>query len=480
MSLFPRLFGLFASLAIPLATSSSAREVTPRIPTYLGNFQRNYYGNQAPEKLRTVWRTPLGSGKTFFKNRIHLMTGSGWTGQPLLFHEDGQLVILQTSLDHQLRKIDAATGTVIWTSKLGDSIKGTPTYFDRGHGDEATRRILITGSRHGFGIDLRRDPAWSLRGISFDDGREFWRHDTVLTDSNSRDCDASAIVIGKRAAIPLENGDFLLFSPDPSRSRPHGIWKIPRIDHKSRLYHKNDLPLYGSELSCEASPTLIDSIAYVPAGCGRLYAKSTKTRFTHWTLDIGGDLESTMPLTRDRCLLLGIEKQFIPGPGGVMKIDPSRKGRDAIRWFLPWPDSKFYDWEGGIVGSVTCNDAYGKDSPGQGRLGCAVSVDGRLRVFDHTRLSEKRHPGPRLDLDLPQPLVLDEVQLPDGTISTPIFVKDRILIGYDSGADLYHVNSEGKLSLVDRIRGKMFDSTPIVWDRRAYFPSRDGFLYCLE
>lgn len=472
---------LFVSLIVGVTCfSSMAQEVQPLIHTYLGDAQRNFYGNVAPEKLREVWRCHLGTGKTFFKNRINLMSGAGWTGQPLLFEENGKLVLVQVSLDYHVRKIDAASGQVIWKSKLGDAIKGTPTYFDRGGGDEATRRMLITGTRHGFGIDLWRDPAYSLRGISFDDGREFWRHDTVLTDSNSRDCDASAFIAGQKAYIPLENGKWLQFFPDPERAKQMGSWMFPQVEKQMRLYEDSDLATYGRELSCEASPTLIGGTAYIVAGCGRIYGKSIRSALTSWKLDIGGDLESTMPVTNDGCLLLGIEKQFIPGSGGVMKINPRKRGTAAITWFLPWADHAFYEWQGGIVGSVTNNARYGKDAPGGGNLGCAVGVDGVLRVFDHTRLSGNNHLGPREDQTYPMPLVTGEIKLPDGCISTPIFVKDKILIGYDSGLDLYQVSAEGKLSLRSRIRGKMYDSTPIVWNGRAYIASRDGNLYCYE
>jgi hypothetical protein len=187
-----------------------------------------------------------------------------------------------------------------------------------------------------------------------------------------------------------------------------------------------------------------------------------------------------MPVTNDGCLLLGIEKQFIPGSGGVMKINPRKRGKAAISWFLPWADHAFCEWQGGIVGSVTTNARYGKDAPGGGNLGCAVGVDGVLRIFDYTRLSGKTHLGPREDQSYPMPLVTCELKLPDGCISTPIFVKDKILIGYDSGLDLYQVSNEGKLSLKSRIRGRMYDSTPIVWNGRAYIASRDGYLYCYQ
>jgi outer membrane protein assembly factor BamB len=457
-----------------------ATEVKVLVGTYLGDFQRNYYGNKAPSSLRTVWSCPLGTGKTFFKERINLMSGAGWTGQPLLFQENGRLIIIQVSLDYHLRKIDAASGKIIWQSKLGDAIKGTPTFFDRGHGDDATRRVLITGSRHGFGINLRQDPAYSLRGISFDDGREFWRHDTVLTDSNSRDCDASAVTVGEMAAVPLENGKFTIFSPDPLKATAAGGFHFPRVKHESMLYRKSDLSCYVNEFSCESSPTLLGQTAYIAAGCGRIYAKSTSSGFTYWSLDVGGDLESTMPITDDGCLLLGIEKQFISGHGGVMKINPQKRGNEAVEWFLPWPNVAFYEWQGGIVGSPTLNARYGSTAPGMGKLACAVGVDGLLRVFDQSQISAQRSLGPREDQSFAQPVITDEVKLPSGTISTPIFVNDKILVGYDSGLDLYQVSPLGKLKRLDRISGKMFDATPIVWNGRAYIASRDGNLYCFE
>jgi hypothetical protein len=195
---------------------------------------------------------------------------------------------------------------------------------------------------------------------------------------------------------------------------------------------------------------------------------------------VGGDLESTMPVTDDGCLLLGIEKQFISGHGGVMKINPQKKGSSAVEWFLPWPDVAFYEWQGGIVGSPTINARYGSAAPSMGKLACAVGVDGLLRVFDQSKVSTQRSLGPKEDQSFAQPVVTDEIQLPSGTISTPIFVKDKILIGYDTGLDLYQVSPLGKLKRLDRISGKMFDSTPIAWNGRAYIASRDGYLYCFE
>lgn len=461
-------------------TSPEEPQITPLLSTFLGDFQRNHYGNRAPDRLSIRWKTRLGSGLTFFQQRNHLMSGAGWTGQPLLLRENRRLVLIQGAYDHQLRKIDANTGDVLWASRLGDAIKSTPTFYDRGYGPADSRRVIITGTRHGFGINLRKDPAYALRGMSFQSGQELWRHDVVLTDSNSRDCDASAVLLGDMAAIPLENGIFTQFSPDPLHAvRDHGLVR-PRVFHESRLYKHSDIPTYGYDLACESSPTLLGNTACVAAGCGRVYAISMTTGHTTWSLDTGGDLNGSMPLTQDGCLLLAIEKQYLNGPGGLMKIRPHATSKHSVVWFLPWPSASFYDWQGGIIGSPTINARYGSDSPGNGRLCCAVGVDGTLRVIDHTHTSGAVARGPLGNHSYPTPQVIDEVKLPSGSISTPIFVRDRILAAHDSGLCLFSVSPEGKLKLLDEIRGRMFDATPIVWDGRAYIASRDGFLYCLE
>ena len=76
---------------------------------------------------------------------------------------------------------------------------------------------------------------------------------------------------------------------------------------------------------------------------------------TSTKLEIGGDLNGTMPLTNDKHLLLGIEKQFISGQGGVVKFSTSGK----IKWFHPLPDRKWYiRGMVVVVGSPSVNHRY--------------------------------------------------------------------------------------------------------------------------
>ena len=78
------------------------------IPTFLGNPQRNYYGNAAPDTLGIIWKLYLGKGETVISRKLgsRIWEGAGWTGQPLLLKEDTSLFIIQGAYDHHLKKIE--------------------------------------------------------------------------------------------------------------------------------------------------------------------------------------------------------------------------------------------------------------------------------------------------------------------------------------------------------------------------------------
>ena len=464
------------ALLFLLTALTATAQITPHISTYLGDGQRNFYGNVAPSALKVKWKTNLGSGKTEFGvGDIRTWKGAGWTGQPLVIEEAGELYLIQGTLSHHVKKIRARDGKVIWSTSVGDVIKGTPTYTDTGSGTAEERHVLIVGSRAGFGQTFMNGTAHSLHGISFATGKKLWRHNSRRTASNSRDCDASALIIGSKACVPLENGYFTVFSSRAKDARMIDGFPAPKIHKQYLLYREADRQIYRNELCCESSPTLIGSKAYVAAGVGRLYSCGTGLfGGAGWGLDIGGDLNGTMPLTNDKHLLVGIEKEFIPGQGGVMKVKPG----GGVKWFYPTANKKFYMWSGGLVGSPTVN--HRSSSNLSKDLACFVDVGARLTLINHKKLQPGiTVPGPRLKKNYPVPLVLDQVKLPTGSISTPLFVGNKIIVGYDNGMDLYEVTPANKLKRIARLAGPMFDATPIVWNGRIYAGSKNGYLYCL-
>lgn len=444
------------------------------VGTYLGDGQRNYYGNVAPSKLRVHWKTHLGSASTRVGRAVKKWSGTGWTGQPLVIREGAETYLIIGALSHKIKKINARNGKVVWSTDVGDAIKGTPTFVDTGDSKAENRYVLITGSRMGRNCNFNSGPAYGLHGISYTTGKRLWRHNIVRTHSNSRDTDASAVMIGSKACVPLENGMFTVFSPRVSKAKMKDGFLAPKIYKQLKLYKNSDLPLYGSELSCESSPTVYRGKAYVAAGCGRVYACSTGFGGIGWTLDTGGDLNGTMPLTNDNHLLLGIERERISGQGGVMKIKPG--GR--VKWYFPMPNVRFYEWGGGLVGSPAVNHRY--NSGISKDLACFIGVDGVLTLVNHKQLQPGVSvEGPRGKNRYPTPVVLDQVKLPKGSISTPLFVGNRIVVGYDNGMDLYQVSAAGKMQRLARLSGPMFDATPIVWNGRIYAGSKNGYLYCL-
>ena len=455
--------------ALPIAA-----QVQPLVGTYLGDSQRNYYGDVAPSNLRVHWKTHLGTGSTRVGREVKTWSGAGWTGQPLVIREGEETYLVIGSLSHELKKIRARDGKLIWSTDLGDVIKGTPTFVDVGGKNIEQCYVLITGSRRGKNTNFVSDPAYGLHGVSFITGKRLWRHNIVRTNSNSRDADASAVMIGSKACIPLENGKFTIFSPNPSKAKLENGFLAPKIYKQFELYKESDLKLYRRELSCESSPTVYRGKAYVAAGCGRVYACSTGWSGIGWSLDVGGDLNSTMPLTNDKHLLLGVERQFISGQGGLMKLKPG----GGVKWYYPLPNVRFFEWAGGMVGSAAVNHRY--DSEISKDLACFVGVDGMLTLINHKQMQPGvTVAGPRGKHHYPTPVVLDKIQLPNGSISTPIFVGNRIVVGYDNGMDLYQVTSAGKMQRLARLSGPMFDATPVVWNGRVYAGSKNGYLYCL-
>jgi len=245
------------------------------------------------------------------------------------------------------------------------------------------------------------------------------------------------------------------------------------------LYTAEDIQTYKHDLSCESSPTLYKNTIYTATGAGKIYAHSNGIFSKQkWVFKAGGDLNGSMPLTNDKHLLLGIEKQFMAGQGGVMKIKPKGK----VSWYFPLPNKQWYEWLGGLVGSPSVNHrTAGKlsQSNTSADLACFAGVDGTLFLINHKKLTlGKKVWGPLLQKQYDTPLLLDTAKLPEGTISTPLFIDNKIIIGYDNGMDIYLVTPKQKLQLLDRIEGLMFDATPTVWNGKIYAASKNGYLYC--
>lgn len=474
-----RLYFLFLIFVLGLPIFSQENiDITPRIETYLGNHHRNYYGNEAPSKLDTIWRLYLGEGiSPAYGNPDKVWKGAGWTGQPLVVEENGEIYLIQGAFDYTLKKIRAATGEVIWQYAFDDILKGTGTFcINQAETNQEKRYIIIQGSRRGVKKSITSQYCPSLRAVSYLTGKELWRMNVKQTLSYSRDVDGSALVWNDTAYLALENGLFTIFSPDPKRQEMRDGMIQPEIFREIKYYKDSDTLIHGGNIESESSPCFLEGRIYTTAGSGRVYGYNIAKGKVDWVFEIGADLNGSPVVTSDSCLLIPVEKQYIEGKGGVFKLDPSKEPDQSVVWYFPVENRKWFHWEGGIVGSIAINDAYTVQQ--ESNLAAFIGVDGKLYVVDHKSvLEQNKVAGPNNYEFYPTPKLITKMEI-GGTISTPIFVGNKLIAPLDKGLYLYKYDEHYKFTLLDRIEDIQIDATPVVWGGKLYVASLDGYLYC--
>lgn len=458
-----------------------AQKPTPKplISTYLGNEARNYYGNKAPEKLDLLWKIWLGEGVSpAYGNPNKVWKGAGWTGQPIYIREGEKNFLILGAFDYNLKKIDAETGGIVWEYRFDDILKGTGTFCEIStQRDPEKRYIIIQGSRRGVDNAIDAEYCPSLRGISYLTGKELWRMNVTQTDSYSRDVDGSALVVNDTAYLALENGLFTVFSPDPDKQEMRIGMLQPKIYRQIQYYNEADVALKGDGIESESSPTLLNDVVYTASGSGHVYGYSIPKGKNVFDLELQSDLNGSMPLTDDGCLIIPIEKEDIPGPGGAMKIDPSKPADQCVIWFYPTETKKWIHWEGGIIGSVAVNDAYAEKD--EKHIAAFIDAAGWLHVVQHDILDPHfTSIGPDRKTSYPTPKLLFKTKLQSG-ISSPIIVEDKLIAPVDGGIFLYQMDLENEqFTLLDSVLNLEIDATPIAADGKIFVAVRDGYLYC--
>ncbi|MFO7828930.1 MAG: hypothetical protein R6V23_09940 [Bacteroidales bacterium] len=490
-SLFTGIFFCFTTLghgqetdSLALSTDSCEIKITddtltyPIIKTFLGNWERNYYGENPPDKLDLVWKHYLGEGETVISRNIGTKkwAGAGWTGQPLLIKENNKLFLIQGAYDHHLKKIDAENGELIWQYKFDDVVKGTGTIWVNHNPDKPENGIVILqGSRLGVGNYLDSKHIPSYRAISYFTGKELWRMDQKWTHSYSRDVDGSALILNDTAYLGLENSLFTVFNPDHRRAQIKDGMLQPEILQETKLYTMDDVYSHKYNVVTESSPSLLNNRIYVTSGSGHVFGYSLSSRSLDWDFFIGSDMDGSPIVTSDSCILVSVEKQYIKGKGGVFKLNPAQNPEEAVVWYFPTANNDFAGWEGGIIGSVGINDYYIKDK--KSNLAAFVGIDEYLYVVDHKNIdSSKTVLGPD-SLTKYHPPELKFKYKSGPSIATPVFVDDKLIVAGYWGIYLFEYDTDHNFTLLDKKPGS-FESTPIVYNNKIYIAARDGYLYC--
>jgi outer membrane protein assembly factor BamB len=319
---------------------------------------------------------------------------------------------------------------------------------------------------------------YSYRGVSYATGQELWRMNSKKSSSYSRDVDASAITVGDTAYIGLENGSFISFGPGRKHLKPIGATEFyePDIFQELPLYKEEDVWKHGGNLVTEASPARINDHIYIASGSGHVFGYNLKSKEIDWVFTIGADLDGSPVVTSDGCLLVTVEKQYISGKGGVFKLDPSKSPENCVVWYFPTEDREFASWSGGVIGSVAVNDAYNAGKYPD--LAVFTGIDGSMYIVNHTNLEEiKTCTGPNGEKIYPMPKLLDKRNI-GPSISTPIFVQNKIVAAGYHGLNLYTIDENGKI-ISELRRPGVFEASPVADNGKVYIASRNGYLYCL-
>ncbi len=452
----------------------SAQEFGVVNGTFLGNDQRNYYGDRGPDRLDVIWKLNLGTGETVISRSAgsRKWSGAGWTGQPLIFTEGQDTFLIQGAYDHNLKKINAKDGKVVWQYRFDDVIKGTGSVWVQKNSEGKPERVvLLQGSRLGVGNYLDSPHVPSYRAVDYFTGKELWRHDVRWTDSYSRDVDGSALVINDTAYIGLENSLFTVFSPDPALATVKDSMLQPKIWMQRKLYYPEDVKAHRYNVVTESSPSRIGRMIYVTSGSGHVWGYDMDKKQLTWDYPTGSDMDGSPVVAGGKYLLIPIEKQYIKGKGGVLMLDPARDPKDATIWFKPAADTAYASWQGGVIGSVAVSDSYNDC-----RLAAFTGVDGMLQVIRYDVVEDEKVPGPDSlrYFNLPQQVFSYKV---GPSISTPVFTDNRLIVcGYD-GIYLFGYDCTGSFVLLDHF-GAAVEASPVVAGGKLYIASRNGYLYC--
>ncbi len=447
-------------------------------PTFLGNYQRNYYGDAAPDTLRVIWKHYLGKGKTTISRKIGEVewAGAGWTGQPLLVKEDSNLFIIQGAYDHNLKKLNAKSGELVWQYQFDDVVKGTGTIWINPDTTERENRLLILqGSRLGYGQYLDTKYVPSYRAISYFTGKEMWRYNSKMTMSYSRDVDASALIFNDTAYIGLENSLFTKFNPDQKKATLLDGMTQPEVFQQIKLYNKSDFEVHKGNLVTEGSPCILDSTIYIASGTGHIFGYSLKTDTIVWDFFIGSDIDGSPIATHDSCIIVTIEKQYIAGNGGALKLDPRKKPENAVVWFFPTQNKEYASWEGGIIGSASINDLYHNSN--EPYLAAFSAIDGYIYVVNHTEIDTMLVEGPNLKRKYPTPKLIFKYKI-GASISTPLIVGNKIVAAGYGGINLFSFDNNLNFKRLAKYGGT-YEATPVVYNKKIYVASRNGYFYCL-
>ena len=438
----------------PASSGRMWSEEVPGILTFRGNPTRSYYGEgPVPSAPQVVWTYPQGTmcGNSTDGGGTQTWCGTGWTGQPNVYEQDGRTVVSFGAYDYGVHWLDAESGAdLLPPFKTGDIIKGTVTTDPDGF------PITYSGSRDNYYRVLGTDrpgeavELWKLGATDFG-VQKVWNDDW----------DGSGLVIDDYLFEGGENSWFYIvklnraYGPDGLVTvDPEVVFRTPSWDAELESL------ISDRQFSIENSVAISGNTVYFANSAGLVQGwditglkdgiEPTRV-FRFWT---GDDTDASIVIDPEGFLYVGSEYERrntrSTEVGQIMKLDP-RNAENPLVWSVK-------------------DQAPGK----QGVWGTPALANGV--VYADTNV------GRVMGIDQQTGAVLWEKNLGSQTWQSPVVVDDRLIIGDCQGVLRAYDVSDPRVDPPEvwaiQLDG-CIESTPAVWKGRIYVGTRGGKMYAL-
>ncbi len=418
--------------------------------TFRGNPTRSFYGaGPVPADPKVIWTFDIGCSNSPVGGENKQWCGSGWTGQPAIFHppgNDSAWWLAFGAYNRNVNFLDPATGTVVYPPYATDDIiKGTITIDPDGF------PLLYTGSRDNF---------YHVVALDRPEPTALWKlaADAVKPTLWNNDWDGSGLIIDDYLFEGGENSRFFVVKLNRAYDAAGLVTVDPEIVFSAPGWDDELLAAVDTDVSIENSVAISGNTLYFANSGGLVqgWDLSTLTTggeptrvFRFWN---GDDTDASIVI--DDAGMLYVASEYERGNaraqelGQIIKLDPSKPDNPVV-----WSREA----NSGLDSGVWATPALAGD------LLVVSTDDGRVLGLDRATGAE------RWKLDLPGPLWQSPVVVDDVLIQGDC---EGVLHGFD-------LTASPPAPLWSVTLGGCIESTPAVWDGRIYVGSRNGTFYAL-
>ncbi len=420
--------------------------------TFRGNPTRTFYGQgPVPRQPSVIWSWEIGCSNSTVGGEPKNWCGSGWTGQPSVFHPPEQPDVWWVAFGGYNRKVnflDPASGVEVYPAYATDDIiKGSITIDPDGY------PLLYTGSRDNF---------YHVVALDRPEPEALWKlsSEAVKPTLWNNDWDSSGLIIDDYLFEGGENSRFFIVKLNRGYDADGLVTVDPSIAFSTEGWDQELINAVGRDVSIENSVAISGDTVYFANSGGLVQGwdisgladGATPTRvFRFWT---GEDTDASVVIDEEGMLYVASEYERGNSRGQevgqIMKLDPT-KPDDPLVWGV--------DARRGLDTGVWATPALYAD------IVIVPTDTGEVFGLDRATGAE------RWMLNLPGPLW-----------QSPVVVDD-VLIQGDCNGVLHAFDVKDTMATPTELwsieLGGCIESTPAVWDGRIFVGSRNGTFYAL-